>query len=175
MIITADIIRRYPFAVSPCRVTDDQQILIARDMAERAHKEGHRKALPPTTQQKANDIELARFRVEANVFRCLSKYGAQTITAIRSVIGIDRHKIDNALVYMVADGRVKRLNRPTRGGSVPAVFQINPHYSPATGQCDPAQPGNPTGTRSDVTTHAVVAVSLSGPGALNPLPANGGA
>lgn len=48
------------------------------------------------------------------------------------------------------------------------------YYSPTQGQCDPAQPGNPTGTRSDVTTHAVVAVTLSGPGALNPLPANGG-
>ena len=46
-------------------------------------------------------------------------------------------------------------------------------YSPTTGACDPAQPGNPTGEDADVTTHTVVAVPLTGPGAF-PLPANGG-
>jgi hypothetical protein len=58
-------------------------------------------------------------------------YGPGTITAIRNTIKRDRHKIENALVYMVADHRVKRLNRPTRGGSVPAVFAINEAYAPA--------------------------------------------
>jgi hypothetical protein len=170
MIITADNIRSFPFANDITRVPDDIQILIARDMAEQAHKEGHRKRLPTVTSQKAEDIALARAIIEADVWRYLVKFGPGTITAIRNSIKRDRHKIDNALVYMVADGRVKRLNRPTRGGSVPAVFQINPYYSPTQGQCDPAQPGNPTGTRSDVTT----VEPLTGPGALEPLPATGG-
>jgi hypothetical protein len=49
----------------------------------------------------------------------------------------------------------------TSGGVIPS-------HSPTQGQCDPAQPGNPTGTRSDVTK------PLTGPGALEPLPATGG-
>lgn len=166
MIITADIIRRLPFANLITRITPDMELLIAQDMAAQARREGHRKSLPTVTSQKAEDIALARAIIEADVWRYLVKFGPGTITAIRNTIKRDRHKIDNALVYMVADGRVKRLNRPTRGGSVPAVFDIDPRYSPTQGQCDPAQPGNPTGTRSDVTT----VDPLTTPGALNQPP-----
>lgn len=70
------------------------------------------------------------------------------------------------------NGRVNRITLSAEPFSIPAF--VAPLYSPTQGQCDPAQPGNPTGEDADVTTHTVVAVPLTGPGALNPLPANGG-
>ena len=70
-------------------------------------------------------------------------------------------------------GPIRRVPIGAVSVTLPAFpWEIN---SPAQGQCDPAQPGNPTGTRSDASTHAVVAVPLTTPGALNPLPATGAA
>lgn len=131
MIITADMIRRAPFANLIKFVGKDIEKLIAADMARQAYLEGHRKILPHTRPQKEEDIILARRVIEADVFRYLVKFGPGSITAIRNSIHRDRHKIDSALAYMVADGRVKRMNRPTRGGNVPAIFAINDAYLPA--------------------------------------------
>lgn len=130
MIITADMIRRFPFAVAPHRVTDDLQILIARDMARQAHAEGHHKRLPPDQTPRAEDVEVSRARVQAQIFRCLAAYGGQTISAIRQATGMDRVKIETALIYMVADGRVNRLERKTRGGSTPGIYEINRSFAP---------------------------------------------
>lgn len=130
MIITADLIRKFPFAVAPHRVTDELQVLISRDMAETARAEGHVKRLPPTFSIKAEDIELARRKIESSVFRCLAANGSMTINAIRSYTKLDRHKIDAALAYMVAERTVIRLNRPTRGGSLPAIYDLNPEFKP---------------------------------------------
>lgn len=71
-------------------------------------------------------------------------------------------------------GRMQHYGLIEREMSRAGIVIFRKANSPATGQCDPAQPGNPTGEDADVTTHTVVAVPLTGPGALNPLPANGG-
>jgi hypothetical protein len=167
MIITADIILKYPFAVSPRRITDELEILIGLDMAEQARKEGHRKAVPPTLASNASDAADRRAEQEADVFRALMA-GDRTAPQIVARTRFERHTVQNALARMRADGRILRGRRDRE--DMAQEYSINPSYSPTQGQCDPAQPGNPTGTRSDVTT----AAPLTGPGALNPLPANGG-
>lgn len=63
------------------------------------------------------------------------------------------------------NGRVNRITLSAEPFSIPAF--VAPLYSPTQGQCDPAQPGNPTGERSDVTT----VDPLTTPGALNQPPA----
>jgi hypothetical protein len=172
MIITADIILKYPFAVSPRRITDELEILIGLDMAEQARKEGHRKAVPPTIVSKEAQKEATRRKIAVQVIQCLKEHGPKHLRFIRDQIRRDTVNVSEALAHLEAIGALTSQQRKIRGGGISTVYSLS--NSPITGQCDPAQPGNPTGTRSDVTTHAVVAVTLSGPGALNPLPANGG-
>ena len=171
MIITADHIRRFPFAAAPHRITDDLQSIIARDMADAARKEGHHSRLPPATLSLQARAVMMRAESDAAVFRAMMK-GDRTVSQIITRVGMEKQTAQNALNRLMEDSRVIRTGPTQRGGGF--TYAINPSYSPAQGVCDPAQPGNPTGRSSDVTTHAVVAVPLTGPGALNPLPANGG-
>jgi hypothetical protein len=41
LVITPDLIRRFPFAVKASRITADMEALIAKDMADRCRSEGH--------------------------------------------------------------------------------------------------------------------------------------
>jgi hypothetical protein len=95
----------------------------------------------------------------ATLFRTGREY---TICDLENITKASGTAIRNILARMEGYGLIRR--EMSRAGVV--IFS----KSPTTGACDPAQPGNPTGTRSDVTT----AAPLTGPGALNPLPANGG-
>lgn len=168
MIITADTIRRFPFAVAPHRITDDLQALIAQDMAEQAHKEGHRKAVPPTLVDKDAMREGTRRRIRAQVLACLQEHGPKHMRGIREIICRDNMGVTDALAYLEAIGAITSHQRKNRGGGVSRYYRLT--HSPIQGACDPAQPGNPTGERSDVTRKTVVAVSLT-PGALNQPPA----
>lgn len=172
MIITADTIRRFPFAVAPHRLTDELQALIAQDMANAAHKEGHRGRLPAVGNNPEQENSLLRqAKIEAQVFRRLMA-GDRTIGQVRANTNLDRPPLERAFASMLADGRIVRGDNLRNNC---CTYSINPSYSPTQGQCDPAQPGNPTGERSDVTKKTVVAVSLTAPGALNQPPATGAA
>jgi hypothetical protein len=168
LIITADIIRRFPFGVSPRRTTGDLEILIAQDMAEAARKEGHRKAVPPTIVSKEAQKEATRRKIAVQVIQCIKEHGPKHLRFIRDQIRRDTVNVSDALAHLESIGVLTSQQRKIRGGGISTVYSLT--HSPTQGQCDPAQPGNPTGTRSDVTT----AAPLTGPGALNPLPANGG-
>jgi hypothetical protein len=164
MIITADTIRRFPFANRVTRIAPDMELLIAHDMAERAYREGHRKAIPPTIASKEAQKDATRRRIMSDALNCLETHGPKHFNAIRDIVRRDTAGLGDALEQLVMAGVVTSDQRKINGGGIRTVYSIA--NSPTPGACDPAQPGNPTGTRSDVTT----AAPLTQPGALNQPP-----
>lgn len=125
MIITADMIRRFPFAVSPHRISDDLQKLIASDMWAQAKREGHQKCLPPSGV--FNAAQLRRADEEADVFRALM-LGDRTCSQIATRCGMEHHTVQNAITRMKSKGIVKPTERARM--DFPQQYAINEDYAP---------------------------------------------
>lgn len=105
MIITADHIRRFPFAVAPHRITDDLQILIAQDMERSARAEGHRKAMPPVNNydpREMDEEELYRKR-EVLILKSVM-CGHDTPGHIAWRTNLPRHVSDKIIQGLIARG-----------------------------------------------------------------------
>lgn len=151
LIITADLIRRFPFAVNPARMTASIEGQIAKDMKAAALAEGHRPAYPKPANPAKVDAELHRSKVEAAIFRALMTSGEMTIGALRNATCYSRVAVEFALATMTTQKRLieNQNGRSPRGGTVSMTYRINPRFnqivisnSPAVGDCGPAQPGN---------------------------------
>ena len=122
MNITPDLIRRFPYAVNPSRISETMEALIGVDMAVAAKREG----LPTATTNTGQELSLLKLaRDEATVFRHIMA-GARTIGHIRAKTNLDRSAIERALVSLQANGRV------IRGPDMRASFTYlaNPDYRP---------------------------------------------
>lgn len=126
MIITADMIRRFPFAVSPHRITPDLQKLIAADMWAHARREGHQKALPPSGV--FNAAQIRRADEEADVFRALA-LGDRTCSQIAARCGREHHTVQNALTRMKSKGVVIPTERAR--ADLPQQYALSATYLPA--------------------------------------------
>ncbi len=142
MIITADHIRRFPFAVNAARITPELEELIAEDMRKSARREGHFPAMPPMPNN-ARDVEVARAKLQAQIWKYLI-HGPATKTDVRTGLGgtYESKPVNHELEAMAADGRllIGGRGRLTTYAINPRFNQIIPH-SPTSGDCDPAQPG----------------------------------
>lgn len=121
MIITADTIRRFPFAVAPHRITDDLQILIAQDMAAQSQREGQRPAIPKKIKDDTNPRHHAQMRVNQMVLDFLASEGSKPISAIRYGIGRDHPTVTAALKRLIRSGDVV-MHKGRRNNS--AVYSI---------------------------------------------------
>ena len=132
LIITNDLIRRFPFAVNPARMTARIEGQIAKDMKAAALAEGHRPAYPKSPNPAVVDVVLARAHTEAAVYRALSQNGEMTLGAVRNCTSKSHHAVNLALMMMVGDGRViERDNgRHRRGGTISHTYSLNPAYAP---------------------------------------------
>lgn len=123
MIITADHIRRFPFAVAPHRITDDLQILIAQDMERSARAEGHHKSLPRNPGDQSEQ-QVAQALMQAKIYRILAN-GPAAKTHIRDALDArEMGAIKYALEAMLADRRILRF-----GLGKNVKFQINPYFN----------------------------------------------
>lgn len=145
MIITADLIRRFPFAVNPARMTEELEELIAEDMKQAARREGNFPAMPRIVNNEA-DVQLARAKLQAQIWTFLA-HGPATKTDVRSGLGgtYQSGPVNRELETMAAEGRllIGGRNRHT-------TYEINPRFnevviphSPTSGDCVPALPGKP--------------------------------
>lgn len=125
MIITADHIRRFPFAVAPHRITDDLEALIAEDMAASAKAEGHSKRLPPVPQPFQEDALLRQAECEAAIIR-LMMAGFKTIWQFRTQSKWERADLDRAVAAMLADGRILQGKQSRMNSGF--LYTINPAY-----------------------------------------------
>lgn len=105
MIITPDLIRKFPFAVNPARISDRLQREIACDMRNRTEAEGHAKKLPPATLPNQLDGLQCLAEAEAAVFRRMMA-GDRTAWQITQMSKHSKAEVDRALAAMVADGRI---------------------------------------------------------------------
>lgn len=128
MNITPDLIRRFPYAVNPERISESMEAVIAIDMAVAARKEGHHKALPPSGFGQPAAAAIRRADEEAEVFRCLSM-GDRTVWHVAARSGLQLHTVQNALTRMKAKGVVIATER--KRNDLPQAYAINPAYQPA--------------------------------------------
>lgn len=144
LIITDDLIRRFPFAVNPARMTEQLEELIAEDMKKAARREGNFPAMPPMPNN-ARDVEVARAKLQAQIWKYLA-HGPATKTDVRTGLGgtYQSKPVNHELEVMAADGRLLIGGRGKH-----TTYAINPRFnqivipnSPTSGDCGPAQPGN---------------------------------
>lgn len=135
LIITDDLIRRFPFAVNPARMTEDLEVLIAYDMAKAARMEGHFPAMPREAKG-AQESELTNTRIQVGILAFLS-HGPASKKDIRYGMGgvHDAKRFNRLLDAMVSSGELEII----MNGATTTYAQTN---SPTSGDCGPAQPGN---------------------------------
>jgi hypothetical protein len=127
MKITADIIRRFPFAVNPARISDRLQREIASDMHRSVTAEGHSKRLPPSVLPNQLDGLQRLAEAEAAVFRRLMA-GDRTAWQIVQMTKHSKAEIERALNAMVADGRVIKGDKLRANAG--HAYTINSNYMP---------------------------------------------
>lgn len=130
MVITEDMIRRFPFAVKASRISARLEAEIGKDMRARAQAEGHFKGLPPAPQKSSLEAFVKIAEVEACVFRLIMA-GFNTAWQLVQNSKHDRATIDRALAAMVADNRL--LKSDQMRGSAGFRYTINGNYQPTRG------------------------------------------
>jgi len=134
MIITADHIRRFPFAVNPERITPELEVLIAEDIKKATRREGNFPAMPKEFYN-AEESELTNARIQVGITAFLA-HGPASKKNIRYGMGgvHTASRFNRQLELMVAAGQlVVVMNGRTETYALP--------HSPLSGDCDPAQPG----------------------------------
>lgn len=148
--VTDEMILRWPFAVNPARITSEMEADIGRRMAAQAKAEGHVRLLPASKPRTKDDELVARAMLEADVFRVLMAGEPKSTNQVRSALRRDRPVIEDVLKRMVRDGRVVVVGVSARGngrGHAP-LYAVRGSYSPVSGECGPAQPGNCSAVRT---------------------------
>lgn len=147
LVVTDEMVLRWPFAVNAARITSEMEADIGRRMAAQAKAEGHVRLLPASKPRTKEDELLARAMLEADVFRVLMSEDCapKSVNQVRSALRRDRPVIEEVLGRMVRDGRVVIAGVSNRGngrGHAP-LYAVRGSNSPGSGECGPAQPGNP--------------------------------
>lgn len=143
LVVTDDMVLRWPFAVNAARITSEMEADIGRRMAAQAKAEGHVGRVPPSKPSSGADLELLRAELDAEIARVLLDSPPKSINRIRTLLHRDRPIVEEAVGRMVRAGAIycAGLARTGNGKGHAKLYALTPMDLSGLGRRDPALPG----------------------------------